>query len=135
MRNPYTAEAVKARKVKSKLRMDKAKARHQGAKARLSTLQANDFDRKAGQQEARALKMAKKHGRGGRRSAKAAQTAQGLRSGADQLRIAHAQPHQPVPTSPPPPQTLPGAAWYPDPKGEKRLRWWDGATWTEHTAD
>jgi DNA polymerase III subunit epsilon len=24
------------------------------------------------------------------------------------------------------------AAWYPDPYGEARLRWWDGVTWTSH---
>jgi hypothetical protein len=29
-----------------------------------------------------------------------------------------------------------GAAdWYPDPRGEKRLRYWDGSQWTHHTAD
>ena len=27
------------------------------------------------------------------------------------------------------------ADWYPDPRGEKRLRYWDGNAWTEHTAD
>lgn len=27
------------------------------------------------------------------------------------------------------------ADWYPDPKGEKRLRYWDGDRWTDHTAD
>jgi len=26
------------------------------------------------------------------------------------------------------------ADWYPDPKGEARLRYWDGANWTDHTA-
>lgn len=27
------------------------------------------------------------------------------------------------------------AGWYGDPRGEKRLRYWDGSTWTDHTAD
>jgi uncharacterized RDD family membrane protein YckC len=27
------------------------------------------------------------------------------------------------------------AGWYPAPRGEKRLRWWDGETWTADTAD
>jgi hypothetical protein len=36
--------------------------------------------------------------------------------------------------SPPPPAG--GAAdWYPDPRGEKRLRYWDGSQWTHHVAD
>jgi Protein of unknown function (DUF2510) len=26
-------------------------------------------------------------------------------------------------------------AWYPDPYRQARLRYWDGARWTEHTAD
>lgn len=30
---------------------------------------------------------------------------------------------------------LPPANWYPDPRGLKRLRYWDGTTWTEHVAD
>ena len=30
---------------------------------------------------------------------------------------------------------LPPADWYPDPKAEKRLRYWDGSAWTEHVAD
>ena len=25
--------------------------------------------------------------------------------------------------------------WYPDPQGQKRLRYWDGSAWTEHTSD
>lgn len=27
------------------------------------------------------------------------------------------------------------AAWHPDPHGIARLRYWDGTTWTEHTAE
>ncbi len=63
-----------------------------------------------------------------------------------------APPPQPVapppvatPVEPPPPQPAapavspppPGGAadWYPDPRGEKRLRYYDGSQWTEHTAD
>jgi uncharacterized RDD family membrane protein YckC len=38
-------------------------------------------------------------------------------------------PPLPVPPSGPP------ADWYPDPHGQKRLRYWDGASWTDHTAD
>jgi hypothetical protein len=26
------------------------------------------------------------------------------------------------------------AGWYPDAAGQARLRWWDGAQWTEHTS-
>jgi hypothetical protein len=26
------------------------------------------------------------------------------------------------------------AGWHPDPRGEARLRWWDGSQWTDHTA-
>lgn len=32
------------------------------------------------------------------------------------------------------PEAIP-ADWYPDPSGEARLRYWDGAAWTDHTAD
>jgi uncharacterized RDD family membrane protein YckC len=38
----------------------------------------------------------------------------------------------PAPQSPPPP--MPPANWYPDPSGKTRLRYWDGARWTDHTA-
>jgi len=31
-------------------------------------------------------------------------------------------------------QPLPAAGWYADPSGRTRLRWWDGARWTDHTA-
>jgi len=37
------------------------------------------------------------------------------------------------PDAPPPADPTP--AWQPDPRGEKRLRYWDGARWTEHVAD
>jgi uncharacterized RDD family membrane protein YckC len=42
------------------------------------------------------------------------------------------------PPEPPPlpaPASGPPADWYPDPHGQKRLRYWDGAAWTDHTAD
>jgi hypothetical protein len=29
---------------------------------------------------------------------------------------------------------MPPANWYPDPSGQARLRYWDGARWTDHTA-
>lgn len=47
---------------------------------------------------------------------------------------AASEPAPPVPAGPPPP---PGgtADWYPDPHGLKRLRYYDGAQWTEHVAD
>ena len=43
-----------------------------------------------------------------------------------------------TPPEPPPlpqPAGGPPADWYPDPHGEKRLRYWDGTAWTGHTAD
>jgi uncharacterized RDD family membrane protein YckC len=49
-----------------------------------------------------------------------------------------AYPSQPVPA---PVQTVPQAPpswpanWYPDPSRERRLRYWDGSQWTQHTAD
>lgn len=48
-----------------------------------------------------------------------------LRRNADRRRAAV------VATAPP----LPPAAWYPDPDGRHRWRWWDGHTWTSHTSD
>lgn len=47
---------------------------------------ARKLDRAAAKQEDRALKMSRKIGRGGRRSAKAAQTAVGLRQAAERQR-------------------------------------------------
>jgi uncharacterized RDD family membrane protein YckC len=32
-------------------------------------------------------------------------------------------------------ESVAAAGWYPDPRGEKRLRWWDGEGWTADTAD
>jgi hypothetical protein len=49
-----------------------------------------------------------------------------------------AEPPGEVPTPPVQPsleQAGPPAAWYPDPWGYSRLRWWDSSTWTAHTAD
>jgi uncharacterized RDD family membrane protein YckC len=42
---------------------------------------------------------------------------------------------QPAFSAPPPPsQGAQPAAWYPDPHGQARLRYWDGERWTEHTS-
>lgn len=62
---------------------DEAGARR---KAKRNGFQAQSYDRQADKQEKRAHKMSKKIGRGGRRSAKAAQTAGALRSSADRRR-------------------------------------------------
>jgi hypothetical protein len=45
-------------------------------------------------------------------------------------------PTQPAPPAQPaaPPTAAP-AGWHPDPWRQKRLRYWDGAQWTGHTAD
>ncbi len=54
------------------------------------------------------------------------------RSRARSAQSSHAPSH---PVAPPgPPQTAP-AAWYADPNGQSRLRYWDGAQWTEHVAN
>jgi len=37
-------------------------------------------------------------------------------------------------SKPAPEASGPAAGWYPDPKGEARLRYWDGKDWTENTA-
>jgi uncharacterized RDD family membrane protein YckC len=44
-------------------------------------------------------------------------------------------PATPQPPPLPTPAAGPPADWYPDPHGEKRLRYWDGGQWTSHTAD
>ncbi|HEX8052974.1 MAG TPA: DUF2510 domain-containing protein [Thermoleophilaceae bacterium] len=49
-------------------------------------------------------------------------------------------PSSPAPVSSPTPASqpdpsAPAAGWYPDPQGQKRLRYWDGGRWTEQTAD
>ena len=49
-----------------------------------------------------------------------------------------AAPAAAVPAAQSVPAASGGAAkadWYPDPRGEKRLRYWDGSQWTDHTAD
>lgn len=40
-----------------------------------------------------------------------------------------------APAAPAPQAGAAAADWYPDPRGEKRLRYWDGSSWTDHTAD
>lgn len=37
------------------------------------------------------------------------------------------------PTKPSAPVVSEG--WHPDPRGEHRLRWWDGRQWTAHVSD
>jgi hypothetical protein len=44
-----------------------------------------------------------------------------------------AAPVQAAPVQQPPIQRW-AAAWYPDPTGQARLRYWDGRAWTQHTA-
>lgn len=39
------------------------------------------------------------------------------------------------PATPVPAPGAPAADWYADPSGKKRLRYWDGSAWTDHTAD
>jgi hypothetical protein len=45
-----------------------------------------------------------------------------------------AYPQTPGAPAAPEQAASPPADWYPDPKGEGRLRYWDGEAWTEHTA-
>jgi hypothetical protein len=44
---------------------------------------------------------------------------------------AAAPPRQPAPAQP---AAAPPAGWYPDPRGEARLRYWDGRGWTGQTS-
>ena len=44
-------------------------------------------------------------------------------------------PAEPTQAAGQPAAGQPAADWYPDPKGEARLRYWDGAQWTDQTAD
>jgi hypothetical protein len=37
--------------------------------------------------------------------------------------------------NPYPSYTAPPPGWHPDPSGQYRLRWWDGAHWSEHTSN
>jgi len=53
-------------------------------------------------------------------------------TGYAQAAPAGAAPAQAAPASAAPAQAA--ADWYPDPSGQARLRYWDGARWTEHTA-
>jgi len=46
---------------------------------------------------------------------------------------APAAPAPSTPTPPPPVTNLPPAGWFADPQNPSQLRYWDGATWTEHT--
>ena len=67
---------------------------------------------------------------------------QGARPAAPPVQVAPVQqpppqapPVQAAPVQQPPPrQAAWAAAWYPDPTGQARLRYWDGRAWTPHTA-
>ncbi len=67
------------------------------------------------------------------------QPAQPVRPTASTQPAAAAQPAAPTPPAAPAQPVQPAAAtpagWHPDPWGQKRLRYWDGAQWTGHTAD
>lgn len=55
--------------------------------------------------------------------------------------VASERPAAPVPIAPPPPPALPAAPpppqpkWRADPTGRHELRYWDGATWSDHVSD
>ncbi len=118
-------------------------ARKAKARTTLDNLKADKLEKEAAAQEKRALKMSKKIGRGGRRGMKATINAQGLREQAERRREAadssvNASPDptrplgaEPVASELPP---APPAGWFPDPGAAARLRWWDGAQWTDHTS-
>lgn len=48
---------------------------------------------------------------------------------------AQGQAPAPAPGQPLAPAATAAAGWLPDPQGKARLRYWDGAAWTEHTQD
>ena len=53
-----------------------------------------------------------------------------------QAPVMSASTYEQPPPPPPSADVLPGKAdWYPDPRGETRLRYFDGSKWTDHTAD
>ena len=124
-------------------RTPEQRARKAKAQAKLDNLKADKLEKEAAAQEKRALKMSKKIGRGGRRGMKATIAAQGLREQAERQRKA-ADVIESEPRRPPDPMKpigsshsteLPPPQWAADPHGEHRLRWWDGAKWTDETAD
>jgi hypothetical protein len=76
-------------------------------------------------------------GRGADAEQLAQQIVRALRSAAAPPPPPPAPPPPPPPPPPPEPEPEPAvpADWYPDPHGQARLRYWDGAAWTDHTAD
>jgi len=64
----------------------------------------------------------------------AAQVAPAVTVGSADAQPARAAPAATAATRPAQAAATPPAAWYPDPSGQARLRWWDGTRWTEHTA-
>lgn len=51
-----------------------------------------------------------------------------------QAPVAPQQPQAAITPEPPAAHPGPPAGWYPDPQGLARLRYWDGAAWTEQTS-
>lgn len=98
---------------------------------------------KAEAADAKAVKTSKKHLRGGRRARKASIEANARRNQAATLHgraavldaNAMPDPTRPIGVEPVEPARAAPAQWAPDPWGQHRLRWWDGAQWTGETAD
>jgi hypothetical protein len=57
-----------------------------------------------------------------------------VRAGRSSSAVSPMPAAQTVPSATPPATPVTAAGWYADPRGEARLRWWDGQTWTDHVS-